>query len=304
MRVGFIGTGVMGKPMAANVLDAGHPLTIFARHPEKIADLIAAGATLAGSPADLASQSECIVLSLPTDADVEEVMLGSVGVLAATQANSVIVDTTTGAPEFASRIAAAANERAASYLDAPVSGGAKGAREGTLTLMIGGESAAVDRVRGVLDALGKKVHLVGAIGAGRTLKALNQMMAGLNAAVLCESLVLAREAGVSPETFLSVLGTSAGSSYQLQTKLPQFIIPGTFDGGFRISLMLKDLDIALEMARALHTPALLAALGTELYRAAGAAGYGEKDTSSLFAFFSAFSGAGRSVAPNTQILRP
>ncbi|MPY90026.1 MAG: NAD-binding protein [Luteitalea sp.] len=292
MNIGFIGTGVMGKPMARNVIETGNPVTIFARHPEKIADLSAAGAEVADSPAELASRSECIFLSLPTDSDVEAVVLGDDGILQAARPNTVVVDTTTGAPRFASRIASALTEHDIFYLDAPVSGGVKGAREGTLTLMLGGESAVVDRVRSVLDAVAANVYLVGPVGAGRTLKALNQMMAGLNAAVLCESLVLAKRAGVSPETFLSVLGKSAGNSYQLQTKLPQFIIPKKFDGGFRISLMLKDLDIVLEMARELQTPTLLTALGTQLYRAAGAAGYRDKDTSALFGFLSSFSDAG------------
>lgn len=301
MNIGCIGTGVMGKPMARNLLGTGSRVAIFARHPEKVSDLGDAGAEITRSLAALASTSDCIFLSLPSDREVEEVLLGQDGILQAARPQTVIVDTTTGSPQAASRMAAAAARCGMSYLDAPVSGGVKGAREGTLTIMLGGDSSVVDRIRPILHAVGRNVYLVGPVGAGRTLKALNQMMAGLNAAVVCESLVLARKAGISDETFLSVLGTSSANSYQLQTKLPQFIIPGTFKGGFRIDLMLKDLDIALELARELQTPTMLAAVATQMYRAAGAAGYGDKDTSSLVGFLSAWSDGRRGAQ---EVLRP
>jgi len=284
MSTGIIGTGVMGKPMAENILKANYPLSVFARHPEKVQDLIASGATLAHSPAELASRSEVVVLCLPADPEVEDVVLGPEGILTGAQSGCLIVDTTSGTPRSAQRIATEAANKGVGYLEAPVSGGVKGAREGTLTLMVGGNSEALSRARGTLETIGRNIFHVGPVGTGRTLKAVNQVMAGLNAAVMCESLALAERAGISPETFLEVLGKSAADSYQLRSKLPQFIIPGRFDGGFRINLMLKDLDIALEMARHLEAPAFLASLGAQLYRAAAGSGYSEKDTSSMVRF--------------------
>ena len=290
MKAGFIGTGVMGRPMAHNVLKAGHSLVVFDIQPEQVKDLVDAGATLAQSPADLAARCEALFLSLPADPEVEAVMLGPEGVIAGAGPGTVVIDTTSGTPHAARRMEAAASARQVGYLDAPVSGGVKGAREGTLTLMVGGDGGAVGKVRSLLTAVGRNIYEVGPVGAGRTLKAINQIIAGLNAAILCESLVLAKKAGISAETFLEVLGNTAADSYQLQTKLPQFIIPRKFDGGFRINLMLKDLDIAMEMARQLQAPALISSLGTQLYRAAARSGYGQKDTSSMVQFLSSLGG--------------
>jgi 3-hydroxyisobutyrate dehydrogenase-like beta-hydroxyacid dehydrogenase len=290
MKVGFIGTGAMGKPMAHNIIKAGHSLAVFARNPEKIAELLHAGASPANCPAEVASRSEAVFLSLPADREVDEVVSGERGVLEAASAGTILIDTTTGTPSAARRVAEQAAKKQVFYLDVPVSGGVKGAREGTLTLMIGGERAAVQKVRSLLQSIGQNIYEVGPVGAGRTLKAINQIIAGLNAAVVCESLVLARSAGISPETLLEILGKSAANSYQLQTKLAQFIIPGKFEGGFRINLMLKDLDIAMEMARQLRIPAFLASQGAELYRAAAAGGYSDKDTSGMVLFLSSLAG--------------
>ena len=290
MNVGIIGTGVMGKPMARNILKAGHALTVYARHPEKVKDLEAEGATLVGSPEAVGVESECVLLSLPFDPEVEKTVLGEDGVLSGATAGTVIVDTTTGTPQSSRRVAASVAEKDVYYLDAPVSGGVKGAENGTLTIMLGGEDKAVDKARSVLDAISNTVYVIGSVGAGRTLKALNQIIAGLNSLILSETVVLGKKAGISPEVFLEVLGKCSADSYQLQTKLPQFIIPGDFDGGFRMELLIKDLDIAHDMAKELNAPAMLTGLATQLYRGAASAGYAKKDMSSMTNFLGAFVG--------------
>lgn len=292
MKVGIIGTGIMGKPMAHNILKNGHELAVYARHPEKVKDLEAAGATFAGSPGEVGEVSECVLLSLPFDPEVEQIVLGENGVLSGAAGGTVIIDTTTGTPRSSRHIAAIAAEKGVYYLDAPVSGGVKGAENGTLTIMLGGEETAIEKVRPVFEAISKTCYVIGPVGAGRTLKALNQIMAGLNALVLSETVVLGKKAGISPETFLEVLGKSAADSYQLKTKLPQFIIPGKFDGGFRMELLIKDLDIAQEMAKELKAPAILTGLASQLYRAAASSGYAQKDMSSMSNFLGSFVGVG------------
>ncbi|MFQ6111890.1 MAG: NAD(P)-dependent oxidoreductase, partial [Nitrospinota bacterium] len=252
--------------------------------PEKVEDLIAEGARLVKSPADAAAEAEVFLLSLPSDSDVEEVVLGKQGLLDGARAGTVIVDTTSGTPKGAQQIAASARARGVEYLDAPISGGVKGAIEGTLTFIVGGEEEALEKARPLMNHLGSHIFLVGPPGAGRMLKAINQIISALNTLTLCETIVLARKAGISPQTFYDVLSKCAANSYHLQTKVGQFILPGKFEPGFRIELLLKDLEIALTAAREYETPMLLTGLASQTYRAAGSAGYAQKDISAAALF--------------------
>ncbi len=290
MNVGIIGTGTMGKPMARNILKAGHSLIIYARHPEKVKDLEAEGAKLVASPADVGAESECILLSLPFDPEVEEVVLGEKGILAGASSGAVILDTTTGTPKAAVQVASVTAQKGVGYVDAPISGGVKGAIEAKLTFIVGGENADVKKAMPLMEELGSNVFQVGPVGAGRAVKALNQIISALNTLTLCETVVLGRKLGVSPETFFEVLSKCAANSYHLQTKLPQFIIPGKFDGGHRIAMMIKDLEIALQVAKDLNTPAMLTGLGIQIYRAGASAGYAKKDISAMVNFLGSFVG--------------
>ncbi|MCJ7748562.1 MAG: NAD(P)-dependent oxidoreductase [Desulfobacterales bacterium] len=290
MNVGIIGTGTMGKPMARNILKAGHSLIIYARHPEKVKDLEAEGAKLVASPADVGAESECILLSLPFDPEVEEVVLGEKGILAGASSRAVILDTTTGTPKAAVQVASVTAQKGVGYVDAPISGGVKGAIEAKLTFIVGGENADVKKAMPLMKELGSNVFQVGPVGAGRAVKALNQIISALNTLTLCEAVVLGRKLGVSPETFFEVLSKCAANSYHLQTKLPQFIIPGKFDGGHRIAMMIKDLEIALQVAKDLNTPAMLTGLGIQIYRAGASAGYAKKDISAMVNFLGSFVG--------------
>jgi len=290
MNIGIIGTGTMGKPMARNILKARHSLTLFARHPEKVKDLVAEGAKIAASAADLGAASDCVVLSLPFDPEVEEVILGERGILKGASPGMVIVDTTTGTPAAAVRMAATATQKRVDYLDAPISGGVKGAIEGKLTFLVGGEEAAMKKALPLMEQLGSNIFHIGPAGAGRALKALNQIIAALNSLTLCETLVLGRKLGISPEKFFEALSKCAANSYHLQTKLPQFIIPGKFEGGHRIEMMIKDLEIGLQIAKEMNTSLLLSGLATQLYRAGASAGYARKDISAMVNFLGSFVG--------------
>jgi len=290
MKVGIIGTGAMGKPMAQNILKAGHPLTVFARHPEKVKDLKNEGAKIVASPADVGLQSDCVILSLPFDPDVEEVVMGEKGIIAKAPRGTLILDTTTGTPKAAIDLAAKLSPQGIQYLDAPVSGGVKGAREAQITFMVGGEKQAYEKAMPLMRALGANIYHIGPLGTGRAIKALNQIIAALNTLTLCETVVLGKKLGISPETFFEVLSKCAANSYHLQTKLPHFIIPGKFDTGHRIEMMIKDLEIALQVAKDFKTSAILTGLATQMYRAGASAGYSEKDISAMVNFLGSFVG--------------
>jgi 3-hydroxyisobutyrate dehydrogenase-like beta-hydroxyacid dehydrogenase len=290
MKAGIIGIGTMGKPMAANILKAGHTLSVFARNPEKAAALAGQGARVAASPAEVAAASDVIVLSLPFDPEVEEVLLGARGIAEGAKPGLLILDTTTGSTKAAVQVAERLRTRGIGYLDAPVSGGVKGAVEGKLTFLVGGEGPDIERATPLMKCLGGHIHHLGPVGAGRGLKALVQIIAALNTLTLCEAVVLGKRLGIEPDKFHEALSNTAANSYHLQTKLPQFIIPGMFEGGHRIEMMVKDLEIGLQMGREMNHSLLLSGFATQLYRAAAAAGYAKKDISAMANFFGAFVG--------------
>ena len=290
MNVGIIGTGTMGKPMAHHILGAGHTLLVYARRVEKIKDLEAAGARIVASPAEVGAKSECIVLSLPFDPEVDEVVLGEKGILAGASPGTLILDTTTGSPRAAVQVAAATRAKGVEYIDAPISGGIRGAIEGKLTFIVGGDPEAVKKATPLMKVMGPNVFPVGPVGSGRAVKALNQIIAALNTLTICETVVLGKKLGISPEILFEVLSKCAANSYHLQSKLPQFIIPGRFDPGHRIEMMIKDLEIALQMAKELNTSTILTGLSTQMYRAAASAGYAGKDISAMVNFLGSFVG--------------
>ncbi len=290
MNVGIIGTGKMGKPMAKNILKAGYSLIIYARHPEKVKDLESEGAKLVASPADVGAMTEYIILSLPFDPEVEEVVLGGKGILAGASSGAVILDTTTGTPKAAVQVASVTAQKGVGYLDAPISGGVKGAIEGKLTFIVGGEDANVKKAMPLMEKLGSNVFQVGPVGTGRAVKALNQIISALNTLTLCEAVVLGKKLSIPPQTFFEVLSKCAANSYHLQTKLPQFIIPGKFDGGHSIEMMIKDLEIALQVAKEQNISMMLTVLGIQMYRAGASAGYAKKDISAMVNFLGSFVG--------------
>jgi 2-hydroxy-3-oxopropionate reductase len=257
MNVGFIGLGIMGRPMARNLLKAGFDLVVYDKF-AKFDDLIALGAKAGASNRDVAARSEVIITMLPNSPHVREAVLGAEGVLEGAQAGTILVDMSSIAPSASQEICAAAKDKGVVMLDAPVSGGEPKAIEGTLAIMVGGESKAFERVKPILEKMGSSVVLVGGIGAGNVTKLANQIIVALNIAAVSEAFVLATKAGVSPEAvFNAIKGGLAGSTV-MNAKVPM-MLDGNFKPGFRIELHIKDLQNALDTAHALNVPVPLTA---------------------------------------------
>lgn len=281
LRVGFIGLGAMGRPMAGNILQAGFPLTVWARRQESAAELRAAGAAWTHSPAELAGRSDVVILMVTSSPDVAEIVTGENGLLAGASEGLVVVDMSTIAPAVSREMTEACGARGVSFLDAPVSGGTQGAEAGTLTIMIGGEDVAVERVRPVLEAMGGKIFHVGGSGTGEVIKLVNNILVGIIAAATAEALVLGVKAGADLETMAQVVGASTGASWQLANQFPLRAFPGTFQPGFMTDLLTKDLDLALELGAEQRSPLSLTALARQLYTESQAAGYGRDDYTSV-----------------------
>jgi len=285
LRVGFIGLGAMGLPMARNVARAGFPLTVWARRREAAEPILAAGASWADSPAALARDSDVVITIVTNSPDVRQVVTGPDGLLAGAHEGLTIVDMSTIAPTVSRKIAAQAAERGVQFLDAPVSGGTQGAEAGSLTIMVGGDAAALERVRPVLEAMGKTIIHVGPSGSGEVVKLVNNILVGVIGAATGEALVLGANAGIDVQTMADVIGASSGASWQLANQFPLRVFSGSFQPGFTTDLLAKDLGLALDLADEAAVPLYLTAVARQLYTAAQAAGYGRDDYTSVVRLF-------------------
>ena len=285
MQIGFIGIGVMGRPMSLNLLKAGHHVTIFARHPEKpeVQEVLNAGAKLAPSSRAVAITSDMVITMVPNSAQVEEVVNGPQGILEGARKGLVIIDMSIIAPSTSRKLAEIAAVHGAHFLDAPVSGGSQGAVNGTLTIMVGGESAIFEQARPVLEAMGKKENIfyVGPHGAGEVVKIVNNILCGAIAAAIAESFVLGVKAGTNVEMMAKIIGVSSGASWQLANQFPLRAFNGSFQPGFMTDLLHKDLGLALDLAAENQTPMAMTALARQMYEMARAAGFGREDYTSL-----------------------
>jgi len=279
-KVGFVGLGLMGLPMARNVLKAGFPLVVHNRTRAKAETLAAEGATVVDSPAELAAQCDVVLSCVPGPADVERVYLGDDGVLARARAGQLLCDMSTIDPDTQRRIAAAAEAKGAAYLDAPVSGGTSGARDGTLSIMAGGSAEAFAAIKPVFEAMGKSIYHVGPIGAGATVKLVNQMMGAICTLGVVEGLVLGARAGVDPDLLFDIVANSSGNSASLRGAAPN-ILKRNFEPGFTLDLMQKDVSLAVQMARGLDVRTLAGSLAEQVIREARAAGLGSRATFAL-----------------------
>jgi len=280
VRVGFVGLGIMGKPMARNLLRAGYPVTVHNRSRPPVDELVAEGAADGGSPRGVAEQSEVVITMLPDTPDVEQVTFGPQGLVEGLRPGSVLVDMSTISPVATRAIAARLRERGVEMLDAPVSGGQRGAEEGTLSIMVGGDPQTFERVRPLFQALGKSVVHVGPVGAGQVCKACNQVVVALTLQAVAEALVLAERNGVDPARVRqALLGGFAGS--RILEVHGQRMLEGNYQPGFRARLHHKDLRIALETGRSAGVPMLGTALVHELLGAVVARGWGDLDHSAL-----------------------
>ena len=285
MQLGFIGIGVMGRPMTLNLLKAGHEVTIFVRHPEKpeVQEVLKAGAKLAPSSRAVAMASEMVITMVPNSAQVEEVVAGPHGILEGARKGLVIIDMSTIAPAMSRKLAEVAAAKDVQFLDAPVSGGSQGAVNGTLTIMVGGEKEVFEQARPVLEGMGKKENIfhVGPIGLGEVVKIVNNILCGTIAASIAEAFVLGVKAGADVETMAKVIGASSGASWQLSNQFPVRAFNGSFKPGFMTDLLHKDLGLALDLASENQTPMVMTAIARQLFEMTRAAGYGKDDYTAL-----------------------
>ncbi|MFL5327889.1 MAG: NAD(P)-dependent oxidoreductase [Gemmataceae bacterium] len=279
-RVGFLGTGVMGAAMAGHILRAGYDLTVFSRTKSKAEPLLAAGAKWAATPRAVAEQSDIVCSIVGYPKDVREVFLGPAGVIAGCRPGMILVDMTTSEPSLVVEIFNAAKDRQATSLDAPVSGGDVGAKNATLSIMVGGEVAALDAVRPILECMGKTIVHQGPAGAGQHVKMVNQILIAGALNGVCEALLYAGKAGLDLRTVLESVGGGAAASWQLNTLGPR-IIDRNFEPGFFAEHFIKDMAIAIDEARRMNIALPGLALVSQLFNSVAAQGYSKKGTHAL-----------------------
>ena len=283
-KLGFIGLGIMGKPMAKNLLKAGFNLVVFSRSNGPVEELVKEKALSANSPGEVAEHSEVIITMLPDSPEVEEIILGKDGVIRGTKPGSVVIDMSSINPLVTQEIAKALKEKEVEMLDAPVSGGEIGAIQGTLAIMVGGEEKVFNDCMEIFKAMGKNIVHVGGIGAGGYVKLVNQIIVALNIATVGEAFSLGVKAGLDPQViYQAIRGGLAGSSV-LETKAPM-IFGRNFKPGFKIRLHQKDLKNALSTARDLGVPLPLTSLVQQILISLMTDGRGDEDHSALATFF-------------------
>ena len=279
-RVGFIGLGIMGGPMAGNILKAGFPVTVWNRTASRAEPLAQAGAQVAASPAEVAAQSDIIITMVTASEDVRQVTLGEDGVVHGARPGAVVVDMSTISPQTTREIAEALQAKGIAMLDAPVSGGDVGARNATLSIMVGGDVAVVERVRPVFEAMGKKITHIGPNGAGQTCKLVNQILVVGNNMAMAEALTFATRAGVDVGRVLEAVSGGAAGSWQLSNLGPR-ILKRDFAPGFSIRNQQKDLRLAIEAADQMGLPLLGTSLIHNLFRVLEADGLADEGTQAL-----------------------
>lgn len=289
LKVGYIGLGLMGKSIARNILKAGFPLWVHNRSRAAVAELVAEGATEAFSAAEVAGKVDVIFTNLPDSPDVEKVALGPGGILEAAYPGLVYVDNSTIKPASARHIAARLAEKGVQALDAPVSGGDIGAKNGTLTIMVGGDAGALEKVMPVFLAMGKTVTHVGAAGAGQVAKAANQIMVAAQMVAMGELLVFSQKAGVDPKKVVDAIKGGAAQCWTLDVKPPR-LFSGNRNPGFKAYMQAKDLNIVLETAREYGVPLPATAENAQLFNAMLQMGMGELDNSAVVGVLEALAG--------------
>ncbi len=282
-RVGFIGLGIMGKPMAINLVKAGYDLTFYARRPQVVEEMEGLGARAVASAAAVAEHTDIIITIVTADPEVREVILGDNGVLSGASEGKLIVDMSTISPLTIQEIAEKAEAKGVAVMDAPVSGGDTGAINGTLTIIAGGEANDFERCNGLFRAMGNEENIfhVGPVGVGQTVKIVNQLIGGINMAAIAEGLILGIRAGADPEVMRQVISVSSANSTLFQIRASDFLLAGSFAPGFMLDLMKKDLAIGVDLGKALNVPMPIGAATYQMYSAASGLGAGEMDFSAV-----------------------
>lgn len=279
-KIGFVGLGIMGRPMAKHLLAAGYPLVVHNRSREAVQELVAEGAEEVFSPKEVAQKSQLMITMLPDSPDVELVALGSDGLIEGVSQGDIYIDMSTIAPSVAVRVARAMAEKGVRCLDAPVSGGDVGAINATLSIMAGGDETTFNEVQPIFEVLGKTIILCGPNGAGQTVKACNQIQVALNFAGMAEALVLGAKAGVDPAIIVQVLSGGYAQTRVMDVRGPR-VIQGDFEPGFKSKFHYKDLNIIMQTGNDFAVPLPVTSLVHELFGAMLAAGRGDLDHSGI-----------------------
>ena len=279
-KVGFIGLGIMGIPMVRNLMKAGFEATVYNRTTSKADKMVAEGAVKANSPAEVARKNMVIITMVSDTPDVEKVILGENGVIEGIQPDAVVIDMSTISPEATRKLASRLEEKKAHMLDAPVSGGEGGAIAGTLSIMVGGDAASLERCRPVLEAMGKTITYIGGHGMGQTTKLMNQILVAGNLHAVCEALVFAQKQGVDLQKAIEAVKGGAAGSWQLSNLGPK-ILKRDFQPGFMVELLQKDLRLVNEAAESTKTPLLVTTLIHQLFTSLETAGDRKLGTQAL-----------------------
>lgn len=285
MQLGFIGLGAMGLPMASNLIRGGFQLSIVPhRDPKPIFLLEKAGATVVSAPGDMLKHANVVILMLPSSKEVEEVILGQNGLIHSIRPGQIIIDMGTSYPPSTQRLAQLIEEKGAHMLDAPVSGGVKGAEDATLAIMVGGDEQIYERCLPIFQTLGKQITYIGRNGMGHIMKLINNLISLTNLAVLAETIPMAIKLGLNSEKLLEVLSTGSADSWMLRAHLPK-VMRKDFTPGFKLALALKDLNLGLDLAANAGVALRLAGTAREFYQKGLDAGMGEENSSSIFKLF-------------------
>ena len=282
-KIGFIGIGIMGKPMVKNLIDAGYPTVAYDINKDALGEVISYGAEKGSSCQEVASQCDIIITMLPNSPDVKKVVLGKEGVIEGVKEGQILIDMSSIAPLVSQEIAKELYEKGVEMLDAPVSGGQEKAKAGTLAIMVGGKEEVFKKCKPILEVMGKPI-LVGDIGAGQTTKLVNQVIVAINIAAVAEGLLLGKKAGVDPKNIFNAIKSGLAGSQCLTDKAPR-MFTGNYEPGFRMKLHVKDLTNALETSRELHTAMPLSAQVMEMMQTLMADGHSEIDHGGLALFY-------------------
>jgi len=280
-QIGFIGLGVMGKPMAKNLMKAGYSLSVYDIVKEPVKELVGMGAKAARSAKEVGEKAEIVITIVPSSKEVQEVYLNEDGVLAGIKAGSIIIDMSTIDPIVSQEVAAAAQKKNVEMLDGPVSGGQGGAIEGTLTIMVGGKEEIFKQCKDILAAMGKNIYYCGPVGSGEISKIVNNMVLAICMQATCEGMILGTKAGVQPKTLFEIISKSSGQNWALNTYMPKKAFKGDFEPGFMVDLTYKDLGLAQNLASAYKVPILFGAEVRQIFEMARVAGKGRKDFSAI-----------------------
>ena len=282
-KIGFIGIGIMGKPMVKNLIDAGYPTVAYDINKDALGEVISYGAEKGSSCQEVASQCDIIITMLPNSPDVKKVVLGKEGVIEGVKEGQILIDMSSIAPLVSQEIAKELYEKGVEMLDAPVSGGQEKAKAGTLAIMVGGKEEVFKKCKPILEVMGKPI-LVGDIGAGQTTKLVNQVIVAINIAAVAEGLLLGKKAGVDPKNIFNAIKSGLAGSQCLTDKAPR-MFTGNYEPGFRMKLHVKDLTNALETSRELHNAMPLSAQVMEMMQTLMANGHSEIDHGGLALFY-------------------